>query len=105
MTAFHFAALVERSHWFVGGSSLDLHKKGAIVRTFWTSLFRRIDVFPRRGPTQDVVDLFEFRILFVGDLPRDVVDVRTSGATESLNLLPLFRDQHIRANRTKSQHY
>ena len=51
MPTFHFAALVESSHWLIGRSSLDLHEEGAAVSAFRTSLGCRIHIFPRGSAT------------------------------------------------------
>ena len=57
MSALGLAALVERRHGLVGRPGLDLHEEGLRVRTLGARGLSRVDVFPRGGAPENVVDL------------------------------------------------
>lgn len=92
MSTLQIAALVEGCHWLISRPSLNLHKVGPWVLTFWTRFWSGIHVFPSSRAPENIINLLQFGVLSVINLPRDVVYIWTCVTRESEAFLSLFHD-------------
>lgn len=104
MAALQVAALVKRSHRFVGRTCLDLHEVSPRVAALGALLLSRVHVLPGRGASEHVVDVLEPWVFAARYLLLDVVHVGARVAGEAEAVQALLDQEDVGARGAEQEH-
>ena len=104
MATGHVATFEEICHWFISRPSLNLHEVGTLVATFLACLFGRVDVFPCRRTSKDIVNLFELERFLVAHFTVYFMNKWTRIASEPVTRCALLDYQNVDACGAEQKH-